>query len=347
MRITAFFIHFLCILSFALAQQPLPHTPDTLIQEHFDTDPSAAMLPTPGGQDTRWVNYDEDKRPHIDSLPGNWYWDIDLVDTAHNDCFTSASYLKTFTRNRNWLILPKTRIPDSSYWFCWRSQPFEGPGYMDGYRILVSTTSNIPLQGGFKDTLFTGAETVGLPQIPSLNLSDFTFTRGYIHAEAFTDPNYYFIVNEQLPNGAVFQYYRCIFEPHAVSLAQYAGKEIFIAILHDSFRDNVLQIDDILVAKHKTSDAREAPSSIRSFQVLSDGQQSAIYLRWTLDVPREHQVFFSDMQGRIFGLRRFKSDDTGLLHCDTSTMAPGMYAAVLQTADGKTMTKRFVCPSNK
>jgi hypothetical protein len=317
--------------------------PDTLIQEHFFKDPAEEMLPAPTGHDFFWVNFDEDKRPHADSLPGAWFWDRDLVDTLNNDCYTSASFLKSFTRNRNWLILPKIHIPDDSYWFCWRSQPFEGPGFMDGYRVLVSTTSNLPSDKGFKDTLFAAAETVSLPQQPTLNLNAFTFSKGYIHAQGFTDSNYFFIDKVALPNGATFEYYRCIFEPHAVSLKAYAGKEIFIAILHDAFRDNILQIDDILITNAKTTATQTPDADIQELQVLGHSAQTdALYIRWTLRTAQAHRLLVTDAQGRVWADQHFdRARGENLWHLD-HLPAAGVYFVVLCTEKGEKVVKKCV-----
>jgi hypothetical protein len=326
-----------------LPGQYVPYTPipDTLVQEHFHTDPSPHMLLVPGGVESQWAIIDQDKVRHAEGLPGNWFWDIDLVDTLNNNCFTSASYLKNGQKNRNWLILPAVYIPDSSYWFCWRSQPFEAPAYMDGYQVLVSTTTNHPLSTTFTDTLFTAAETVDLPDEPSLTLSDFTFTRGYIHADGFTNKDYYFIEEGELGNGSVFQFYRCIFEPHTVSLAAYAGKKIFIAILHDAVQDNILQIDDIVVAKSKSSSTTQ-PGTVASFQLLSDGIQPVAYLTWTLTEPVAHRLFLTDLQGRVIANRHFEPSGQGIFHFDATHLPAGLYLATLQTADGQVATRKWV-----
>jgi hypothetical protein len=90
---------------------------------------------------------------------------------------------------------------------------------MDGYKILVSTTRNTPFTADFTDTLFVAAEMVDFTVPGSLNPNDYTFSFGYIHADRYTDSNYFFLIT---PNAGA---YTGRLEPHNVPLAAYAGKK--------------------------------------------------------------------------------------------------------------------------
>ena len=327
----------LLFVSHLQAQQLMPPcTSDTLIQEHFKIDPEQFMIPIPTGNDLEWVNFDQDKNIPAEGQAGNWYFESDLADTASgNNCFTSVSWFTPPGRNRNWLILPPLVIPDSNYWLCWRSQPFQGPSFLDGYSVLVSTASNIPTEGGFKDVLFRAAEMLGGSNAGSIDPNDYSFSPGYIHADNFTQKEYFFI--EQTDQGPLS---RCKFEPHTVSLAKYAQKNIYIAFFHDSRDDHTLQLDDIVVAKAKTSSI-PVVSDILSFNILMNPTQDALYMTWKLMLPQAHQLMLTGPGGRLVFSKSFERSDEGIWHFDTSSLTPGIYYSTLQTQQGR-LTKKWI-----
>lgn len=239
------------------AQLPTQIISDTLVIETFEEDPTANMLGIPTGNDPEWVNYDQDgftgNCVNLNPTPGAWYWEDDFSTdvSVGNSCFTSCSYFHpdpwTDFPCANWLILPPVSIPDSSCLLQWKSLSFQGPAFLDGYQVLISVGSNDVFSNTFKDTLFTAASMVSCPNLTecgSLIVEDYTFTPGYIHANGFTNPDYYFPFSPIQAN-------RGKLEPHQVSLSQYAGKTIYIAFLHDSNNDDILQVDDILVVDQK------------------------------------------------------------------------------------------------
>ena len=65
----------------------------------------------------------------------------------------------------------------------------------------------------------------------------YDFLKGFIHG---ADGEYIEVDDDPQRNAGVLR-------PNEVSLADYAGKTIFIAFVHDSDDDNILFIDDIMV----------------------------------------------------------------------------------------------------
>ena len=175
------------LFSISLVGQSLDPPPSILLDMNFEgpVDPGNAMLSAPTGDDTQWVNYDQDhktgscvKSPGI--TPKDWYWESDLgfedPSTADNNAFTSCSYLTNVDwQNRNWLITAPVFIPDNTYWLCWRSLSYYGPDFMDGYHVLASTTTN--LVNAFSDTLFKAAQTLTRLQVGSLDVNDTPFQK--------------------------------------------------------------------------------------------------------------------------------------------------------------------------
>ncbi|MBC7774481.1 MAG: T9SS type A sorting domain-containing protein [Phycisphaerae bacterium] len=332
------------LLAATLFGQANDLSPDTLLQHTFEglLDPADSMLPQPTGDDIQWVNYDQDNKKGLcvsnGITPKGWYWESDLgfsdPNMADNYAFTSCSFLDPngSLQNKNWLITSPVYIPDSTYWLCWRSLSYYGPDFMDGYRVLVSTSTNLP--SGFTDTLFSAAQTVDRFVKGSLDLNDYLFSPGYIHANGYTDTAYFFIDTEPLGD-----FYHGKLEPHSVSLANYAEQNIYIAFFHDSYDDFQLQVDDILVTNTKVS--ASIPSNFVYFNVLPNPVHDFAFVNWKTQTPQAGHLSVVDQSGRIVFEKEFNARAEGQIHLDAQGFAPGIYYCKLQTATGQA-TKMLV-----
>lgn len=337
----AFFTLMLVILAAFSLRAQVFSVPDTLINENFETDPTSDMLPFPSGNDQEWINYDEDHLTGLCVNPGSTpfgFWqEGDLgAPNSDNDAYTSCSYLvDPDVRNENWLITSPVTIPDSSYWLCWRSLSYYGPGFLDGYHVMVSTTTNDPTDGSFKDTLFSAAEMVfNSSPAGSLNVNDYVFSGGYIQANSYTDTSYFFIDNSEGP-----PFYHGKLEPHARSLANYAGKTIYVAFLHDSKNNFLLQLDDIIVSNTHTTAASNRPGNISYLRVMPNPLRSSAYVSWKTDIPLECLLTVTDGTGRVVLQRTFSSRDAGNYFLDAQSLEPGVYYCSLQTSRGRATVK--------
>ncbi|MBK7939570.1 MAG: T9SS type A sorting domain-containing protein [Lewinellaceae bacterium] len=316
---------------------------DTLINQTFETDPTDDMLPFPTGNDLEWVNYDEDHLAGICVSPGftpfGWWQEGDFgEESSDNDAFTSCSYLvDPGVRNANWLITSPVLIPDSSYWLCWRSLSYYGPGYLDGYQVLVSTTTNDPTDHPFTDTLFTAAEMVEDSQpTGSLDVDDYVFSNGYIHANGFTDTSYFFVDYSEGP-----PFFHGTFEPHAVSLAAYSGKTIYVAFLHDSRNNFMLQVDDILVSKTAPHGVPtyNRPDEISYLNVFPNPVKNAAYISWKAKTPSASRIIISDCTGKTVLEKTFGSREEGNCFVEMQHLEAGLYYCTLFTAYGRASAK--------
>jgi len=334
---------FFCASAFSLSAQ-FVQAPDTLVNERFETDPTPFMLPAPSGDDQDWVNWDVDQAASlcVDNgfTPNGWYWEGDLSypspGETDNDAFTSCSFLdlpSAQSHNRNWLILSPIFIPDSTYWLCWRSLAFQGPMFVDGYKVLVSEGSNDPFAGAYTDTVFVAAQMLEAIELGSLNVSDYIYSEGYIQANSYTDTNYFF--TGFTPNGLPF--YRGRLEPHAVSLKNYAGKSIYIAYLHDSDDDNLIQVDDIIISNTHTT-GTQSPENIATFSVFPNPVRDAAYLSWKMKKPQEGRLLVTDQAGRLVTQQTFSSREEGRAFLQTWNWTPGIYHCMLETADSRATT---------
>lgn len=327
-----------CSLLLLSGQTNENNAPDTLLFHTFEgiLDPADTMLNQPSGYDQHWVNYDQDNRTAACVFnavtPKGWYWESDLgfinPNMANNDAFTSCSYLTNPNhKNRNWLITSPIYIPDDSYWLCWRSLTYYGPDFMDGYKVLVSKTSNFPTS--FVDTLFVAAETIQSLQTGSLDLNDYIFSPGYIHANGYTDDAYFFIDFEGNQ-----PFYHGKMEPHSVSLANFAGQNIYIAFLHDSHDDFQLQVDDILVFNQGAS-STTLTSNFLYFNILPNPVRDVAFINWKTQTPQEGRLSVFGQAGQLVFEQKFNAREEGQVYLDVTTFAAGVYRCHLQTNDGQ------------
>lgn len=328
---------FLLLLSMGLRAQTPENAPDTLLQHSFEgiLDPADTMLNQPTGDDLHWVNYDQDNKIGNCVLngitPKGWYWESDLgfidPNAANNYAFTSCSFLQsTNPQNRNWLITAPVYIPDDSYWLCWRSLSYYGPDYMDGYKVLVSTSTN--LVTGFTDTVFVAAQTLQSFQLGSLNLDDYIFSSGYIHANGFTDEDYFFVDFEG--NNP---FYHGKLEPHSVSLSQYAGQTIYVAFLHDSYDDFQLQVDDILISNETSSS--NTPSNLLYFNILPNPVGDYAFVSWKTEATESGLIRIFHQTGVPVFEKQFSARSEGQVYVETQDFAAGVYYCQLKTARGQ------------
>lgn len=244
------------VLVFMLCTQLSFSQMDTLLHEDFQVDNTDEMALFPDGPDTDtlWVNFDFDQIDAANNFPSNWVWDLDwnspdsIPVADSNFVLVSRSWLTNYdTSSSNWLVTPAIEIVDDQATFHWKSAPFQGPRYMDGYSIKVMDNSSF-FDADYIDVKFRAAEMEGwIGDSGSTDPDSFLFGPGYVHANYYMD-SIYFVPPDVDSSGAVLGDLNVgVLEPHSISLAEYAGQTIFIAIHHDSADDNLLQIDDLLV----------------------------------------------------------------------------------------------------
>jgi hypothetical protein len=242
---------------------------DTVLLENFQFNPFITMQTVPSGTDTVWVNYDQDGLPSILNTPETkrWTWDQFFVGATDpltgevNYSAISYSYLQnSLPGNKNWLITPPVHISEAGYTLSWKSAPSQLPRYMDGYIVLVSTTTNTP--AAFTDTIFRAASMTGITgNSQSTNFSNFTFSEGYIHANSCTLPDY-FVAGTTIHYGKL--------EPHEVDLSGFTGQTVYIAFLHNSDDDDRLALDDIIVSRNLSSSVTYTEAGQPSVSVLQN-----------------------------------------------------------------------------
>jgi len=328
---------------------------DTLLHEDFSMEFDA--VPTdfgeadgvsaiPSGMDTVWVNLDADGIPVGGNAPSQlWYWDSLDFWGDNLGVVKSQSWLAGFSPdNRNWLILPALQIVDGNAELSWASAPYQGPRYMDGYTVLVSTTNNDATVSPhpFTDTLFHAAEMIGSPGTGT-DLATYTFSDGYIHANGYLDSMYFIHPGEDTLFTDTETFNLGQLEPHTVDLAAYAGQTIYIAFLHDSEDDNLIELDDILVTGTLPVISTDKISEEIGLEVFPNPARDFVLLNYEVIEATDISVQVFDMQGRLMQVYNNVSSAAGehQHRINVSNFPVGNYNIVIN-AEGQRLSKRFI-----
>lgn len=281
---------------------------DTVFFENFqgDEDPVPNWPLFPSGNDTTWVNNDADGLDpfSFDDVERQWFSSefffdaVDSITGETNYVVASLSYMANFLPgNRNWLIMPPINVTDDSYTLHWKSAPFQLPRYMDGYSVWASTDGNdlYGFSNPFTDLLFQAASmdaVVGEGE--SIDISNFTFTPGYFHADSLRDTTY---VEIWAPGDSTLM--RGYLEPHSLSLADYAGETLYVAFLHDSDDDYYLALDDFLVTRNLSSGAQDQAALDLRFRTYPNPAIDKLNALYRLSAPAKVSFRMTDMSGRM------------------------------------------------
>ncbi len=197
-------------------------------------------------------NYDEDQLPDgsPSNRPGVWFLTYGFADVDSSSIvFCSNSWTNNSTQPvKNWFILPAIQITDGATAVLrWKSAPYQTPYYLDGYKVLISTTTNDI--NAFTDTVFIAAEYISGSFILGGNYAAYTFSPGFVHGLDGTyiqhNPNGDGDIST--PSSGDTARNIGVLREFTVSLSNYDDQKIYIAFLHESTDDNLLSIDDIVV----------------------------------------------------------------------------------------------------
>ena len=253
------FTTYFILIVFVFAALPCSAQLDTIFFEDFESviEDVVFFPDVQNTLDSVWLNFDRDGIPdHNGDAELEWFalpdlrFGTDFPPEANRVVASSSFLVQSENSSQNYLATPPIKIPDEGpILFQWKSAPAQGPRFHDGYMVLVSPSGGYEPED-YTDTLFIQAQMLDPvdtcsfnPLTCALNVDSFSWmpTEGYIHANGFTDSLYFFLPNDSANT------YRCILEPHELSLEKYSGTTIRIAFFHGSQNDNLISIDDVLV----------------------------------------------------------------------------------------------------
>lgn len=292
--------------------------------------------------DTLWYSFDADGL--TDGAPGGareggWFpvSPFANVDTTDNVALASSSWFSAPAAASNWLISPNVQLGDHDTLF-WRSAPVQTPRYLDGYKVKISTTTNEDLS--FTTTLFTAAEMTQISSVPgdSAIFANHTFSSpGFVHGIDGT----YIEAKINRPTGAFTGELR----PFSVPLDTYANQNIFIAIHHDSFDDNLISIDDMMIRGtiNPLAGIKENKADL-NLNVFPNPSNDNAQLNFELSAETLVTITVNDIAGKLVYTENKGSLAQGrhFATINTSVLANGFYTIAVQTKNGKSTVKLIV-----
>lgn len=320
---------------------------DTILFENFQTDKFGDWGTVPLGDDLTWVSFDEDGLPPYDGDDNHraWYFSQffynaeDTITGEVNYCAATLSYLEGFAvGNRNWLITPPIEVTNSNYTLHWKSAPFQLPRYMDGYVVMAAVGSNDLFSNVFTDTLFQAASMDAITGSGnSINLSNFSFTPGYIHADSLRNDDY---VDLYAPGDSTLL--RGILEPHSVSLSQYAGQTIYLAFLHNADDDYFLAVDDVLVTRTQTSGTGDLSAEDFRFVTYPNPVVNYLNVMYRLSESADVIISVRDVAGKTVIQQPAAKQQAGeqQTNLDLTRLPSGTYTVSLQIGN-TVLTKKL------
>lgn len=318
----------LLTLAAGLFVQTIYAQQDTLLFENFEAeDLSYIEITFPTGtsnESPTWINFDVDGIADGSGAdrPAEWFLTFGFADQdSTNTVLASNSWLQGFVDGaENWLISPRIYLGNSSATLRWKSAPFQLPRYMDGYRVMVSTTDN--LESSFTELeLFAQFDGTNTPDIDDVNT--YVFTAGTMHTEM--EP----AVDDPTRNRGVLQQWEA-------SLDQFAGQAIHIAFVHGSDDDNLLSIDDILVLGTDGTSIADQTNPISGLNAFPTPATDVVNVAYNLDRTDRVSFVLTDLNGKTVFERQPTLQMAGQqgFGIDVSHLANGTY--LLQLRGSKT-----------
>lgn len=339
MKSHVFLFVFFVMISSAMAQ-------DTLYFENFESETLDYIfedIPSGTVGDIYAYNYDEDQL--MDGSPSNrpgvWFlaWGFADVDST-NTVLAANSWTNTTDPVKNWFITPAIQITDGpSAVLSWKSAPYQTPYYCDGYKVLISTTTNDPQS--FTDTVFVAAEYLSGPFTNGGNYSLYSFSAGFVHGmdgmyvefnpDGDGDPGTDSPGDTARLTG--------VLRPFSVSLAAYHYQLIYVAFLHETVDDNLISIDDILVTE--TTDIYFSTQDLSNEKVLSVYPNPAsdyVMIAWDIADVEPKQITCFDQSGR----KVYEQLSSQYLRMPVHSLSNGIYLFRISDSTGHSVKKLIV-----
>ena len=310
------------------------HAQNIILSEDFEGDLSHIIIAIPNGSDQTWIDADFDGIPDASgqNRPPEWFATFGFADVDSSSVVLgSNSWTYELTPVANYLILPPIHLSDANGWLYWKSAPYQTPRYLDGLQVLLSTTGNWDVD--FSDTLRLFAEYIdGGPLPGDSGFHNYDFSNGFVFGE----------------DGEYIEYHgdsmrlRGVLRPDSVSLADYAGMDVYIAFCHGTVDDNLMSIDDIVVTGNGFMVSVSDPVvSANSLNVFPNPSSSSLTVEYILEETGRVMLDIHDLNGRIVKTITGGTQIKGSYRftVDVSDLAVGEYQIVLKTSESIRVAK--------
>ena len=268
--------------------------------------------------------------PYLESIDTIIEDDIVTYDTINNIGIRSFSWFENPNRSASVLMTPPIYMNDNNGQLFWKSKPMQGPRHQDGYKVYVLEGSlndpdNVPFQTldyafAMKELNVTNSSPLKMITSLAVLERDFGFVPedGSDHTE-YTLPD----ANELGEIDSTRQ--QPFMQEFNLDLAQYSGF-IQIAFVHDSYDNNAIVLDDILITGNGNVGVKEIYSD--KLKIFPNPAVNELYIGFRDDWKKpEIQIF--DINGRLVN-NQFVNNMTPV---NVAELQPGQYLAKLKTED--------------
>lgn len=233
----------------------------------------------------------------------NWHiWDYDLsidttvvADTLQLDVTTSwgirsYSWFEVPQAAFNVLISPPIWLDDDKGILRWKSMPLQGPRHQDGYKVyILEGAENEPLNTPFLTLPYdfavksmdvtSSSPPQALSSLKELRDQwDFIPQDGAEHTRyTLPAPNQFNVVDSTRQTAFMQEF--------ELSLSSYTGF-IQIAFVHDSYDNNGMMLDDILVLGNGNAAVNKAVVAAPSLTIYPNPAQNVFYLKGANDFTK-------------------------------------------------------------
>lgn len=284
--------------------------------------------------DTLWYSTDNDGFPDQNSRPGDWFLSyayavIDSVTTGGdtNVVLASSSWHSTVQTSDNWFIT-RTFVPSSATMLTWESASRQTPLYLDGYKVKISTASND--LADFSTTLFTAAEFVTTTGANNNDFSTYTFAPNGAWVQGWNGTA---IVAAELEDSGDSSRWIGVLTTKSVSLAAYAGQNVYVAFHHNVEDDNLISIDNLVI---------DALSSVQEIaldlNVTTYPNPTSDFINVSFNMNFDSPVFIDvrDIEGRLVKTVSMgvKGQGSYTQQISVNDIANGTYNVFVKTSKG-------------
>lgn len=294
--------------------------------------------PTAMSGDDKWYNVDLDGAADQNDRPMEWFRALALTDddsAAFDAVYASSSWFSSPAAAENMLIT-KSFYCSSDAILSWYTAPRQTPLYLDGYKVKVSIATNDPFD--FTATIFTAAEYQSRQPGDSCLFSNYTFVpaSNFVHGQ---DGTYITDNGDPVPDcqrnwGSL--------RKQTVNLSQFAGKRIYIAFVHDSYDDNLITLDNVLVTGTFIDDTKINESDLFTFSTFPNPSTDVLNINYTLNGQSDVTIRLVDFSGRtVKQIQLANQNGTTTTSIDMTDVATGIYNVSIETTSGKA-TKKVV-----
>lgn len=303
--------------------------------------------------DANWYSYDADGIPDASgsSRPDGYFalqpWStIDQYETVYgapgtpdtNTTIGANSWNNNGEgaagANLNWLITPSVQLGAHDTLF-WKSAPRQTPRYMDGYKVKISTLDNEDLS--FTTTLFNAAENISLGT--DTTYSTFGFSAGtptpFVHG---LDGTYIDFAGTGTNPAHMGQ-----LRPFSVALDAYANQKVFIAFLHDSHDDNLIEFDDVMIRGNHAVGINENKLDL-GLNLFPNPATDNVQVNYDLAAETTVTINVYDVTGKLVSTVSKGNQAQGrhFAFINASELAKGFYTVSVQTTTGLSTAKLIV-----